>query len=810
MTFGVDLARRVAPRAVTNRPMPLHGVGSLAVGARRFGQHLALSHVQRQALLAESTDDLSVRPPIDYWPWPDDEPTPVFSPKVEAVVPSGDRKLDALRRMLAGGGPGESATSATAGAPAQVAMRHRPIRRGLPRALRRTATLAGPGSAPGALADRMQPEPVDPATVAATMSTNASAGARPGGRGAGDERLQRLRTMLDQPDGPARDDGGRASLGERSESPSSAIPAASATSEWARRSPTLRHDVQRRAQPPAPRSSTPSPDSPERGAADGTATAGPNATVTDPIAPLPLASVIRRAPAVAPTPADAASAMRVESVPAGSDLEPPATRSARRSSDPQPPAVQGEAARPTARRSPPPTVAPAAIPMGDDRVRSPFIRAMTAPQPATTPLARRSTMVSAGRDQTSPRAPSTGLIRRREVSGAPTSPLGTLPSTSATAALGPEQLVLGANTGQPRQTAGHADPVTSLDAGIPVVHRRTEIVRPAVVVRRSLAVGEPATAPTPSLVRGRTVESVEAQRAAARQAADTAASPDVAVRTPGSPDSVRPPIAVDPGERFLGELARRPRVAPQPLPRHLQPLATAIVGDRRVRVSTDAASQAALREVGKVAATAGDVIHLARTPASRADHAVVAHELTHIAHPSPLPRFFDDDRPSPEERQAEQMAEVIRRSPILPRESAAADPAIRRMPTRPTLTAAPTSPSASTSAPSFSGDTLSAAALAASITGATAPSISSGAGTTVRRLLSESGESPFDQRKATGERARVATESQGGESVSGHLFPFDINDAIGRRDFVQWVVEALGDRFLLDLEPRGGRFRGEF
>ena len=56
----------------------------------------------------------------------------------------------------------------------------------------------------------------------------------------------------------------------------------------------------------------------------------------------------------------------------------------------------------------------------------------------------------------------------------------------------------------------------------------------------------------------------------------------------------------------------------------------------------------------------------------------------------------------------------------------------------------------------------------------------------------------------------MATESQGGESVSGHLFPFDINDAIGRRDFVQWVVEALGDRFLLDLEPRGGRFRGEF
>ena len=74
MTFGVELARRVAPRSVTSRPLPSHGVGALATGARDFGRMLALSHVQRQSLIAESTGDLSVRPPVSWWPWDGDEP----------------------------------------------------------------------------------------------------------------------------------------------------------------------------------------------------------------------------------------------------------------------------------------------------------------------------------------------------------------------------------------------------------------------------------------------------------------------------------------------------------------------------------------------------------------------------------------------------------------------------------------------------------------------------------------------------------------------------------------------------------------
>src|SRR5690606_30698437 len=109
------------------------------------------------------------------------------------------------------------------------------------------------------------------------------------------------------------------------------------------------------------------------------------------------------------------------------------------------------------------------------------------------------------------------------------------------------------------------------------------------------------------------------------------------------------------------EVLRRAPAAPAPLPRHWRPLARAITGTRHVRVSTNSGSRAALRAAGKVAATTGDVIHLARPLRSEADAPLLAHELTHVASPSPAPRFFDDHRDSPEERRAELVADVIRR-----------------------------------------------------------------------------------------------------------------------------------------------------
>src|SRR5690606_573225 len=120
-------------------------------------------------------------------------------------------------------------------------------------------------------------------------------------------------------------------------------------------------------------------------------------------------------------------------------------------------------------------------------------------------------------------------------------------------------------------------------------------------------------------------------------------------------------------EQFMSELARSIRSRPTPLPTPFRPMAEAITGSDRVLLSTDAGSRRALRSVGKRAATTGNVIHLDRTPTpGRAINEVIAHELTHVAHPSPTPRFFDDIDDSPEERRAETVARVMASSPLAP------------------------------------------------------------------------------------------------------------------------------------------------
>ncbi|MFP3907169.1 MAG: DUF4157 domain-containing protein [Acidimicrobiales bacterium] len=85
----------------------------------------------------------------------------------------------------------------------------------------------------------------------------------------------------------------------------------------------------------------------------------------------------------------------------------------------------------------------------------------------------------------------------------------------------------------------------------------------------------------------------------------------------------------------------------------------------RVRVSTDDASRRALASVGKLAATAGDVVHLAR-PLDETPRSVdiLAHELTHVANPSPLVRFYDDRRGGAEERLADKVGEVMAKAPV--------------------------------------------------------------------------------------------------------------------------------------------------
>jgi hypothetical protein len=72
-----------------------------------------------------------------------------------------------------------------------------------------------------------------------------------------------------------------------------------------------------------------------------------------------------------------------------------------------------------------------------------------------------------------------------------------------------------------------------------------------------------------------------------------------------------------------------------------------------VRLRTGPATTEALAEVGRAGATVGNVIHLPAPPGKSVRTAeVVAHELVHAVRPSAVPRFFQDDHDTAEERQA--------------------------------------------------------------------------------------------------------------------------------------------------------------
>jgi hypothetical protein len=338
------------------------------------------------------------------------------------------------------------------------------------------------------------------------------------------------------------------------------------------------------------------------------------------------------------------------------------------------------------------------------------------------------------------------------------------------------------------------------------------------VVRRSTA--------TPSAATSTPVASDRVD--SARPAERSDAVPGVA-RVPSTPAEV---VAA----RFMTALSATVQRRPAPLPTPFRPMADAIAGRRPVMLSTDAASRRALRSVRKVAATTGDTIHLDpdAVPRSRLDE-VVAHELTHIAHPSPAPRFFDDIDDSPEERRAEQVASIMARSPLAPSSSVVAPTSpsgvdgsrtIRR--SAATIGAHRAGPGAavrsnggvpsagaSTSGSSMSSaPTVSAAALAARLTGSsTSPTSSAPAGPNAvihRKIASSATPDP----SVSSDPVSASSPPSGSsprEAPSHSSAPFS-----NEREAAEWfdkrlaanvgpLLRMIEDRMRIELERRGGR-----
>ena len=239
-----------------------------------------------------------------------------------------------------------------------------------------------------------------------------------------------------------------------------------------------------------------------------------------------------------------------------------------------------------------------------------------------------------------------------------------------------------------------------------------------------------------------------------------------------------------PAEVFAAELRRHAPERPRPIPIVYRPMVTAIVGDRPVHVSTSRASRRALARVRKRAATTGATIHLA-TPSPAAE--VIAHELTHVAHPSPHPRFFDDADRGPEERRAEQVGALMRRSRPVPRPSAAATAAttvIRREPT-----------------------TTSAASLWDSITSGAGQLYDSvfGGGTQPQPTPPTTTQPPTTTNPVPAPAQTAAVQQAAAAAVAAPAAPvMDLDDQFER------LLERLEDRIISELERRGGRFRGGF
>ena len=529
----------------------------------------------------------------------------------------------------------------------------------------------------------------------------------------------------------------------------------------------------------------------------------------------------------------------------------------------------GAPAAPTTHgRGPSPEVAPAEVrrsaevPTGSvrDSVRpvAPFGREPR-PEVATRgPVADRAVTRSSDRWDRDP-APRPIVRRRPSLADTPLLPRASLPTLIAESAADVDSVAaLDMPVRPPAVDTAITDPITAGETAsrgsveAPTVRRSPPSAPPAVEseasLRRRLSLPRvlsrqhrpqvgPSTETDPVSVQRRVVAPPAARDAVPAQ--PPAATTPPPGRTPAPPTrtdtpvtagtvarSIAPePVPVEPPplslpERFERELTVRRSPAPSALPAPYQPLAQTIAPRRRVLLSTDSVSRRALRSVGKPAATVDDTIHLdpaAVTSQRMAE--VMAHELTHVASPSPVARFFDDPDDSPEERRAEAVAAVIARSPVAPSASLVG----RNRPASPPPSASAgdadtvrRSPARSTASSPSSGSTSSsgsvnAADLAARLTGQ---------GDTVRRSpaspssssRSSSGSASSTDRdtvrRTIADDETSASMSQVTESHDPDAADRQFEAAFTRN--LDRIVRLLQERLEGDRERHGGRFRRGF
>jgi len=252
----------------------------------------------------------------------------------------------------------------------------------------------------------------------------------------------------------------------------------------------------------------------------------------------------------------------------------------------------------------------------------------------------------------------------------------------------------------------------------------------------------------------------------------------------------------------MTELSETVRRTPTVLPRTFQPMADVITGGARVLLSSDEGSRRALRSVGKVAATVDNVIHVDRPKVpSAAMTEVIAHELTHVAHPSSTPRFFDDIDDSPEERRAEQIGRLMSKSPVAP-QAAMSAASLGQAPLGHIIRRSPAT------ATSSSGDPfMDANSLAAEILG-TSENDSVGSSPTVQRKSGPDIASP----QALPEVPIAQAAMPAAQSVAHRPQSAPLDQAAEDAAFraridrnLDHLLRRLEDRMTVDFERRGGR-----